>query len=198
MVQIALTLPVVAIIVAAVLGWLGANPIEAVIHETGQWALWLLVVTIALTPLAWITRWKGVLALRRVVGLAAFWYALLHLSAYVGLDQFFDLDAIATDIVKRPYITGGMLAFSLLLVMALTSSARFRRWTGIRNWKRLHQRLIHPALVIAMVHYGLRIKADFTDWRVVATTLGSVWLLRLGIHYFQNRPTRDRADHGSH
>jgi sulfoxide reductase heme-binding subunit YedZ len=116
----------------APLGWLlaqallydglGANPIETIIRFLGDWALRLLLLTLAATPLRLLTGWGWPVRLRRLLGLFAFFYAVLHLLAYTVLDQFFAWAAIWEDIVERPFITTGMLAWLLLLALAVTSN----------------------------------------------------------------------------
>jgi sulfoxide reductase heme-binding subunit YedZ len=109
---------------------LGANPIDTITRFTGSWALIFLLSSLAVTPLRRITGWNELIKLRRMLGLYAFSYALLHFSTFVGLDHFFDLNRIAKDIVKRPYVTAGFTAFVMMIPLALTSSARMIRRLG--------------------------------------------------------------------
>lgn len=159
-VVVACLVPLGVLVGQGATGGLGANPIETVIHTTGLWALRLLLVTLAITPLR---RWFGLdlVALRRPLGLMAFAYACLHLLAYVGLDQFFDWPAILADITKRNYILLGVLAFLALLPLAVTSTRAMMRRLG-RNWKRLH-RLVYPATMVAIAHWWLLVKADWRE-----------------------------------
>ncbi|MEO5510512.1 MAG: protein-methionine-sulfoxide reductase heme-binding subunit MsrQ, partial [Longimicrobiales bacterium] len=101
---------------------LGANPVEFITHKTGFWALTFLMISLAITPLRRITHWNDAIKFRRLLGLFSFFYALLHFSTYLVLDQFFDFGAIVEDIVKRPYITVGFTAFICLLLLTLTST----------------------------------------------------------------------------
>lgn len=158
----------------ALLGNLGANPIEAVIRHLGDWALRLLLLTLAATPLRLLTGWGWPVRLRRLLGLFAFFYAVLHLLAYTVLDQYFDWTAIWEDIVERPFITTGMLAW-LLLPLALTSNRAAQRRLG-RHWKRLH-RLIYPAAILAVVHFTLMVKADLRE----PLLYGAILTLLLGL-----------------
>ncbi|MFQ5764081.1 MAG: sulfite oxidase heme-binding subunit YedZ, partial [Rhodospirillales bacterium] len=103
-------------------GPLGANPIQYVIRYLGDWAIRFLLMALAVTPLRGITGWATLTRFRRMLGLFAFFYASLHLSSYIGLDQFFDWEAIWRDIVKRNYITVGMLTFTMLVPLAATST----------------------------------------------------------------------------
>lgn len=161
----------------ALLGTLGANPIEAVMRFLGDWALRLLLLTLAATPLRLLTGWSWPVRLRRLLGLFSFFYAALHLLAYAVLDQFLDWAAIWEDIVERPFITTGMLAWLLLLALALTSNRGSQRRLG-RHWKRLH-RLIYPAAILAVVHFTLMVKADLREPLIYAAILTLLLVLRL-------------------
>ncbi|MBI4967348.1 MAG: sulfoxide reductase heme-binding subunit YedZ [Rhodospirillales bacterium] len=157
----ALLLPLVWLAAKALLWGLGANPIEAITRFLGDWALRLLILTLAITPAARLVPGLGVLrSYRRMMGLAAFFYALAHVSSYVGLDQFFDWGEIGRDIAKRTYITVGMTVFLLLLPLAVTSTDAMVRRLGGRNWKRLH-RLVFPAAILACLHYFMMVKVKF-------------------------------------
>lgn len=147
------------------LGWrllsgdLGANPIETLVRQLGVWGLRLLLVGLALTPAARLLRQPRLIRFRRTIGLFAFAYVLLHLSTYVGVDQFFDWQAIGKDILKRPYITIGMLGFLLLVPLAATSTNAAIRRLGPVRWRRLH-RLIYLIAPLGVLHYYLLVKAD--------------------------------------
>lgn len=142
-------------------GLLGANPIEKITRELGDWALRLLIVTLAITPLRWWVNMPKMMGFRRMLGLFTFFYALLHMSSYLVLDQFFEWAEIWEDIVKRPYITIGMLDFVMLLLLAVTSTNGMMRRLG-RNWKRLH-RLIYPVAALSVIHFWLLVKADILE-----------------------------------
>lgn len=174
-------LPCGWLLAQALLGNLGANPIEAVIRYLGDWALRLLLLTLAATPLRLLTGWGWPVRLRRLLGLFAFFYAVLHLLAYTVLDQFFDWSAIWEDIVERPFITTGMLAWLLLLPLALTSNRAAQRRLG-RDWKRLH-RLIYPAAILAVVHFTLMVKADLREPLIY----GAILTLLLGLRFIRRQ-----------
>lgn len=163
------------------LGWrtyqgdLGANPIEMLIRQLGVWGLRLLIVGLTITPLARILRQPRLIRVRRPIGLFAFGYILLHLSTYIGVDQFFDWQAIWKDIVKRPFITIGMAAFLLLIPLAATSFNAAIRRLGPLNWRRLH-RLIYLIVPMGVIHYYLLVKADHRPPLVY----GAIVLLLLG------------------
>lgn len=141
---------------------LGANPIEALTRGLGDWALRLLLITLAVTPLRRATGWAWLLRLRRMLGLFAFFYACLHLVAYLWLDQFFDWVDIGRDILKRPFITVGMATFLLLVPLAATSTNAMIRRLGGERWQRLH-RLIYPAALLAVLHFTWMVKVDITE-----------------------------------
>lgn len=136
----------------AVDGGLGANPIEFINRYLGDWAIRMLILALAVTPLRLLTGWNQVLRLRRLLGLFAFFYAVLHLSSYVGLDQFFDWAAIWKDILKRNYITVGMIDLIILLALAATSTSGMVRRLGGRRWTQLH-RLVYVAGLGSAVHF---------------------------------------------
>lgn len=149
---------------------LGANPIEAVTRGLGTWALNFLLITLTVTPLRRLSGWNWLIRLRRMLGLYAFFYALLHLCTYLWLDQFFDWPAIAKDIVKRPFITIGMLTFALLLPLATTSNAWAIRTLGGKRWQALH-RLVYPLTMLAVLHYTWMVKADVRSPAIYALLL---------------------------
>ena len=145
-----------ALVPLALLGWglwqdtLGANPIEVVTRSLGEWALRFLLLTLLMSPLRRLG-WPQALRLRRMLGLFAFFYATLHLSSYVVLDQFFDWEEIWLDILERPFITVGMLAFLMLLALAVTSPKAIMRKLG-RYWQKLHW-LIYPLTALVVLHF---------------------------------------------
>jgi methionine sulfoxide reductase heme-binding subunit len=142
-------------------GWtdnLSANPIEFITRFTGSWALLGLLVTLAVTPLRRITGWNEAVKFRRMLGLFAFFYALLHFSTYVVLDHFFDFQAIVKDIIKRPYVTAGFTGFVVMIPLAITSTARMIRRLG-RRWQTLH-RLVYVAAIAGVIHFYWLVKAD--------------------------------------
>lgn len=140
---------------------LGANPIEYLIHFSGLWALRLLLLTLCATPMLRFLAWTWPLQLRRMLGLFAFFYACLHVLAYVALDKYFAWAEMLEDILKRPYITIGLSAWLMLWPLALTSSQRIIARLGWSRWQRLH-RLIYLLTLAALLHYALLIKAGWT------------------------------------
>jgi sulfoxide reductase heme-binding subunit YedZ len=156
---------------------LGANPIEFVIRSLGDWTLNFLLITLTVSPLRKLTGWHWLLRLRRMLGLFAFLYAVLHLSTYVWLDQFFDWSAIARDILKRPFITIGMSAFALLIPLAATSSNAMIRRLGGRRWQQLH-RSIYVIAIFAAVHYWWMVKLDIRQPLIYAIVLTLLLAIR--------------------
>jgi len=166
------------------LGWkalhdgLGANPIEVITHSTGDWTLILVLATLTITPLRRITRQYWLIAVRRMIGLFAFFYGVLHFTTYIWLDKFFDLHEMFKDIAKRPFITVGFSAFVLLIPLALTSSAGWIRRLGGKSWQRLH-RLIYLTGILGVIHYIWLVKADLHKPLEYAFVLSILLLYRV-------------------
>jgi sulfoxide reductase heme-binding subunit YedZ len=158
-------------------GALEPNPVEAVLHRTGDWTLRFLLITLALRPLQRITGKAGWLRWRRMTGLYSFFYACLHGLTWAWLDQQWYLDGMLTDVLKRPYITLGFTAVVLLVPLALTSNRRAMRRLG-RNWQRLH-RLVYAIAVLGVVHYLWLVKADWAEPALYGLVLGVMLLVRL-------------------
>jgi sulfoxide reductase heme-binding subunit YedZ len=131
---------------------LGANPAEALIRSTGDWTLRLLCITLAVTPLRQWTSQPALLRFRRMLGLFAFFYVVLHFLAYSWLDMGFDLDAIVRDIPKRPFALVGFAAFVLLIPLAATSFNRAIKALGAKRWQRLH-RLVYAIVLLGLLHF---------------------------------------------
>lgn len=156
---------------------LGANPIEVITRSLGEWALLLLLLTLAMTPLRIALQQSWPLRLRRMLGLFVFFYALLHLSSYLWLDQFFDWPEIGRDIIKRPFITVGMLAFTLLIPLAVTSTQAMQRRLK-RNWVRLH-RLVYAIAILGVLHFFWLVKADTARPVSLALALALLLFIRI-------------------
>ena len=155
------------------LGGLGANPVEAAIRFVGDWALRLLVATLAVTPVRVVAGWPALARVRRTLGVACFCYATLHILLFVGLDQSFSLPDLAVEVVKRKFITVGMLTFLMLLPLAITSTDAMVRRLGGRRWRLLH-RLAYPAELAAALHFYMMVKLDWREpllWGVVLAVL---------------------------
>jgi methionine sulfoxide reductase heme-binding subunit len=132
-------------------GGLGANPIELLTRSTGTWTLVFLCVTLSVTPIRKLTGFAQLAQLRRLFGLFTFFYGCLHFTTYIWFDQWFSISSIAKDVIKRPFITAGFLAFLLLIPLALTSTNGMMKRLG-RNWTKLHK-LIYLIAPIAIAHY---------------------------------------------
>ena len=144
--------PLAALLWRAAAGELGSNPISFVTNWLGDWTFRVLLASLAMTPLRILFGLSWPLSLRRLLGLFAFFYAVLHLGVWVVLDHFFDWAEMGADIAKRPYITVGMTALALLVPLAATSTTRAIKRMGGRSWKRLH-RLVYAVGVCAALHF---------------------------------------------
>lgn len=172
-------LPLVWLGWQAAYGSLGVNPVETLNRYLGDWALRFLLIALAVTPLRQWSGWAALARLRRMMGLYAFFYVCLHVASYVGVDLFFDWAALWKDILKRTYITFGMVAVVLLIPLALTSTNAMIRRLGGARWKRLH-RLVYPIGLLGVIHFWMMVKADIREplfyALVLAVLLG--WRLR--------------------
>jgi len=177
-------LPFAWLVYAAVSARLGPDPAEAVMLLTGEWALRFLLLTLAVSPLRRFAGWHWPMRLRRMLGLYVFFYACIHLVAFLQFYTGWTWARVVEELVERPYITAGGLAWLLLLPLALTSTHAMQRRLG-RNWRRLH-RLVYPAVLLACVHLIWQVRSDFGDALVYST----IALLLLGLRW---RPRRSRA-----
>jgi len=158
---------------------LGANPIEELLHQLGRWGLKLLLITLAITPIRRWTGWNWLIRFRRMLGLFAFFYIVLHFSTYAVLDQGLDFSLIIEDVIERPYITLGMVGLVLLLPLALTSTKGMMRRLG-KRWQKLH-RLVYVIAVAGVWHFYWQGKLDTLDAIVYALILAI--LLGTRIYY---------------
>jgi methionine sulfoxide reductase heme-binding subunit len=171
------------------LGWralhgeLTANPIEYITHQTGDWTIIFVVITLAVTPARKLLRLPELIRFRRMLGLFAFFYGFLHFSTWIGLDKFFDWADMLHDVRKRPFITVGFTGFVLMIPLALTSTAGWIRRLGGKRWQALH-RLIYATAVCGVVHYYWLVKSDVRKplfyGALVTLLLGlraGIWLL---------------------
>src|SRR5215472_9573875 len=138
---------------------LGANPVDVITRSTGKWTLTFLLITLSVTPLRKLTSLPWLVRFRRMLGLFAFFYGTLHLMTFVWLDKFFNVHEMLHDIAKRRFITAGMTAWSMLLPLALTSTAGWIRRMGGKRWQRLHQ-LIYFSAAAGVIHFIWLVKAD--------------------------------------
>ncbi len=156
---------------------LGADPQNTLERLLGLWALRFLIASLAITPLRRLGG-PNLIRYRRAVGLLAFYYAALHLTVYMVLDQGLDLAAIWADILKRPYITVGMFAFAILLPLAITSNSAMIRRLGGGAWQRLH-RFVYVAAAAAAIHFVMVVKAWPPEPLIYAAIVAALLLLRL-------------------
>lgn len=159
-------------------GALGADPVAEIEHRLGLWALRLLLITLAVTPLRQLTGQSALVKFRRMLGLYAFCYASLHFSAYVLLDLRGYWAQIFEEIAKRPYITVGFAAWLLLVPLAITSTQAAIRRLG-RNWARLH-RLVYAIAMLAVLHFWWLVKSDVREPLLYAVILTGLLAWRLG------------------
>jgi sulfoxide reductase heme-binding subunit YedZ len=177
---------------------LGVNPAETLQLATGGWALKFLVITLAVTPVRRLTGWNRIIQYRRMLGLFSFFYACLHVLTYIVLDKYFAFGEMMADVVKRPFITAGFVAFVAMVPLALTSTKGWIRRLG-RRWQLLH-RLIYVSGVAAAVHFVWKVKVAIGEpvyyAIAVAVLLGFrvVWQLRsakaLRVHVSTSQFTR--------
>jgi sulfoxide reductase heme-binding subunit YedZ len=159
-------------------GDLTPNPIEYITHFTGDWAIRMLVATLAITPLRRLLQLPDLIRFRRMLGLFAFFYASLHFSTWFGLDKFFDMHEILADFVKRRFILAGLVAFLSMLPLAVTSTAGWVRRMGGRRWQALH-RLIYLSAIAAVAHYYWLVKSDIRLPLLYGSIVAPLLLYRL-------------------
>ena len=179
--------PFASLLVGALTNGLGANPAEALTRGTGDWTLRFLCLTLAVTPLRQITGWVAMARWRRMLGLYAFFYGLLHFLCYAWLDMGFDIADIARDIPKRPFVLVGTLALLLMLPLAATSFNRAIKTLGAARWRRLH-RLVYAVALLGLLHFfWMRsAKNNFGEVAVYAAVIA----LLLGWRVWKARPAR--------
>ena len=171
---------------------LGANPIEFITRDLGDWTLIFLMITLAVTPVRRLTGWQWLIKLRRMLGLFAFFSVSLHFVTYIWLDQFFDLQDIVKDVIKRPFITVGFLAFVCLIPLAVTSTNGMVRRLGGKRWQALH-RLVYAIAILGVVHYWWLVKRDIREPLLYAGILAVL----LGVRIYWKWQKRDKASAGT-
>ena len=176
----------------AKLGWralrqdLTANPIEYITHQTGDWTLIFIVITLAITPLRRLLGLPELVRFRRMLGLFAFFYGFLHFGTWIGLDKFFDWGEMLHDVRKRPFITAGFTGFVLMIPLALTSTAGWIRRLGGKRWLALH-RLIYVTAIAGVVHYYWLVKSDVRKPLFYGVLVGLLLALRVA-YWLTTRP----------
>ena len=194
-------LPIALLIWSAVTQQFNANPFNAIVRSTGYWSLRFLCLTLAITPLRWVTKWHSAVRFRRMMGLFAFFYALVHVVAYVVFDRIAGLDAperadtwlaarrvlsaIAVDVAQRPFFLVGLIAFALLVPLAVTSTRRMIRRLGGRRWQMLH-RCVYAAAIASVVHAYWPLR-DVTRYELI---VGFILMVRVCRAYALRTPSR--------
>jgi len=167
-------------------GNLGANPIENLQDRFGNWGLRFILIALTITPFRVRSGWNWLARFRRMLGLFAFFYVLMHFLTWLILDQGLLLSAIAEDIVERPFITIGFAAFLILTAMAVTSTSGMRRRMG-RKWQKLH-RWVYVAAILGVWHYWWQVKLDAREPIVYASVLTVLLVYRIWRHFFLKPP----------
>ena len=185
-------IPLAFLLYDAYRGRLGANPIEFFLRTAGVLALTFLLITLSITPLRKIFGWNGLIKYRRMLGLYAFFYALIHLITYSIFDKSLNIAAIVGDVWQRPFIAVGMLAFTMLVPLAVTSTNGWIKRLGGKNWARLHK-LIYVIAVLGVIHFWMIVKSDV----FYPAMFGSVLAVLLGYRIVTNmkpRPAKVRKE----
>ncbi|HEX8503402.1 MAG TPA: protein-methionine-sulfoxide reductase heme-binding subunit MsrQ [Pyrinomonadaceae bacterium] len=183
-----LVLFVNALVPLALLGWdwrggrLGANPLDFLTRTTGTLTLVFLALTLAVTPLRKLTGANWLVRLRRMLGLYAFFYGSLHLTAYVWFDKAFDASAIAQDVARRRFILVGVLAFTSMVPLAVTSTDRMIKRLGGKRWQKLH-RLAYLSAAAGVFHYYLLVKSDVRKPLAFAAVVAALLAYRAYVSY---------------
>ena len=173
-------------------GDLGVNPVETITNHTGIWTLRFVVLTLAITPLRWLTGFNPLALFRRMIGLFAFFYGSLHFMTYFVLDHSLAFEGVWEDVVKRPYITAGFTAFVLMIPLALTSTQGWIRRLGGRKWNLLH-RLVYLIAIGAALHYFWKVKLDTTSPVYYALILAVLLAARVWKSASKRRAATTRA-----
>lgn len=164
-------------------GNLGANPVEFFLRTTGVLTLIFLLITLLITPLRKIFGWNELIKFRRMLGLYAFFYVCLHFITYVGFDRSLSISSVLTDIVQRPFIAIGMLAFFLLIPLAVTSTNQMIKRLGGKRWAKLHK-LTYLIAILGVIHYWLIVKSDIFYPLIFGLILATL----LGYRVYANKP----------
>ena len=167
---------------------LTTDPVQKLDRELGDWTLIFIILSLSVRPLAELTKRNDIVAYRRMIGLFAFFYAVLHVGSYVGFHLKLDWATFLKDIIERPFITFGMIAFTLLLPLAITSTKGMIRRLGGRGWRRLHM-AIYAIVVLGLVHFYMMIRADFSRPYIY----GAIIVLLLGYRVWKKRRRATRS-----
>ena len=171
-------LPLGLLVFDAVNGGLGANPLEFFLRTTGVLTLIFLLITLAVTPLRKLFGWNSLIKFRRMLGLYAFFYGCLHLVTYSIFDKSLGFSAIVADVIQRPFIAIGMIALTLLIPLAITSTNGMVKRLGGKNWARLHK-LTYVGAILGVIHFWLIVKSDIFYPAIFGSVLAASFLIRL-------------------
>jgi len=188
-------LPFARLVLFAFTDRLGANPIEFITRNTGDWTLYFLCLTLSITPLRRLTGWHWLIKLRRMLGLFAFFYVAQHFTTFLWFDHFFDIDEMLKDVVKRPFITVGFTAFLLLIPLAVTSTNGMVKRLGGKRWQALH-RLIYIIAPLGILHFWWMKagKHDFAQPILMGSIVAVLLLARVYWNVVLPRLQRRRID----
>ncbi|MFL6716950.1 MAG: sulfite oxidase heme-binding subunit YedZ [Burkholderiaceae bacterium] len=191
---VAACMPFLRLVIFTITDQLGANPVEFITRNTGDWTLYFLCITLAVTPLRRLTGWNWLVRLRRMLGLFAFFYVSLHFLTFLWFDHFFDVEEMLKDVVKRPFITVGFGAFVLLIPLAATSTNAMIKRLGGKRWQLLH-RLIYLIAPLGILHYWWMKagKNDFSQPILFGLIVAGLLLLRLYWRFMQGQGMRARV-----
>ena len=179
-------LPFLSLVVGAVNNTLGPNPAETMIRTLGDWGIYFLITGLAISPARKLLNLSWLIRYRRMLGLFAFFYVCMHFLSYIWFDQFFNLQEIIKDIIKRPFITIGFICFVMLIPLAVTSTNGMMKRLK-KNWGRLHK-LVYPISMLALLHYFMMIKADYLVPVILLVILALLLAFRVFTRFnFRNR-----------
>ena len=167
-------------------GNLGVNPIEKLMDNLGEMALRLIIFTLFISSLSEIKYFRSLIAIRRTIGLFAFYYICLHFLSYIVLDHFFNMEFIIKDIIKRPFITFGFISFLCLIPMAVTSFNKIIKKLGYKLWKKIHY-LIYPAAILSSLHFYMLTRANKTEPLIYITIIVILLSYRIYKKFFTRR-----------
>ncbi len=167
-------IPLLRLIIFAFTGHLGPNPVEFITRSTGTWTITFLCITLTMSPMHWVTAWSGWIQMRRMLGLFAFFYGFLHFTIWYWLDHNLNFQEMFADVIERPFITVGFVAFVCMSLLAITSNRASMHWLG-RRWSSLH-RLIYLVAILGVLHYFWH-KAGKNDFQTVYIYAGIIFLL---------------------
>jgi len=169
--------PFALLVIGLVTNRLGFNPVEHLTHETGHWGLRFLLITLAITPLKTLTNLNWIIRFRRMLGLYAFFYALMHFLIYFVWDQSLEIGRVFDDVFDRPYITVGFASLCLMVPLAITSPLWARRKLRQR-WNQLHK-LMYPLTLLAVLHFIWLVRADYSEVTIYAVIFALLMVLRI-------------------